>query len=179
MKLVDLPKLLKTDDRVVRMEATLQTTANNMGGRDAILKFAYAESGLYFWAEHYHNFVLAFHRYDDELFTDADSYLEAITPVKTDRRAWVEAIRERLDNAFRRARLLEGQPVGVRTMDGSTFPGFIKNIDTNDDSIVVTYDEGRQATVRLKRTKLGNSYQGRNGITVTLGGQNTQFSGQR
>ena len=164
MKLTDLKKFLRTRDQVTHIEAWLPTESKE-------LHFIYNEAGLRFDAKHYRGMVSVFHAYDDELYSDAHSYLQAVSPTAEHRRAWALAIQNELHRQFFEARLKLGQPVRVASADlGEAYDGFIKRVEDEGDTIVVAYD-GRTTTAKLK--SLGKSglraYQGR-GTVITLGG---------
>lgn len=175
MKLEDVKKLLVISDQVTHVRAELPFT-DDLGGADK-LEFIYNEGGLRFKAKHYHGWACVFHGYDEALFSDSNGYLGAVAPVQLDRRVeWARHIQALLQKAFLKARLQRGQPCRVMVPDPDGIPlfydGFVKSVDAEDDSLLVTYAGGKQLTAKPK--KIGNygltAYQGRGGSVVTLGG---------
>lgn len=174
MKLDDVKKHLVITDKVTHVHAALPYT-DEAGGAHA-LEFIYNEGGLRFKAKHYHGWACVFHGYDDALFSDAHGYLDEVAPPQLDRKVeWARHIQTLMQKAFMKARLQKGQPCRVMAPDADGVPlfhdGFVKNVDTDDDSLLVTY-AGKQLTAKPK--KIGKygliAYQGRGGAVVTLGG---------
>ncbi len=165
MRREDLKRRLAVTDAVSHLEAVLAVP--DEGAKDVEIRFQYDDLGLKFWSKTYRYFVDVFHRYDSDLYTDADGTLTVITANAEHRLAWAVDIRDLLQKQWLEARRVVGQPVDVAGAQG-----FVKKYEEDTDTLVVTFDGGRRLTAKSKRLSGGYvRYVGRDGIIVRLGGR--------
>lgn len=175
MRAADIRKNLTLIDHTTHVEGSL---SYEWDGQQQTLAFIYNEGGLRFRSKLYRGWAPVFHGYDGGIYTDARGYLAPVTSGFDHGTDFAREVQTVMQRFWLRARLQPGQPVTVMVPDKDVnrgipmpYQGYVKNVDTEDDSVLIAYEHGRQVTVKPKPFGLRDiQYQGRQGVFVILGG---------